>query len=47
MEVEGDCYGDRVLNIDYVKEDLLAVNYEYYSPKVPQYRGKLIAKSWA
>jgi len=47
--VEGDKYGNRVLNLEYVKEDLLktgVVNYEYHIPKLPQFRGKLVAKPW-
>lgn len=48
--IAGDKYGDQVLNLDYVRDDLFktgAVNYEYHIPKLTQYRGKLIAKPWS
>ena len=47
--VEGDKYKDQVLNLAYVKEDLMktgATNYEFHEPELPQFRGKLISKPW-
>ena len=44
--VDGDKYGDVVLNIDYIESHLKKtgiVEWKYHVPDLPQYRGKLIA----
>jgi predicted O-methyltransferase YrrM len=44
--VEGDKYGDVVLNLEYIEPHLKntgVVSWQYHFPELPQYRGKLIA----